>query len=141
MGRIYISSEWRRLIIARANHLCEYCKIPAAYAVQSFVIEHIIPLSKNGETILENLAYACGGCNGYKYNKINAVDPADGEVVPLFNPRQEEWQKHFVWNENYTLVIGTTSTGRATVEALQLNRNGLINLRKLLFLTGKYPLL
>jgi len=36
------------------------------YATQSFVFEHIIPISRNGKTIGDNLAFACGGCNGHK---------------------------------------------------------------------------
>lgn len=39
----------------------------------------------------------------------------------------------------YKLIIGTTPIGRATVETLQLNREGCINLRKALFAFGKHP--
>jgi hypothetical protein len=39
-----------------------------------------------------------------------------------------EWPDHFTWSENDTLIIGLTATGRATVDALRLNRKELINL-------------
>ena len=50
-------------------------------------------------------------------------------IVPLFNPRQELWIDHFRWNENFTVIIGLTPTGRATVSALRMNRDFLINQR------------
>lgn len=137
--KTYISSEWKQQIAARAHDLCEYCQSPAFYSIQPFVIEHIVPLSRNGETVLENLAYACGGCNGHKYNKTEGLDAVNTLMVPLFQPRKESWQHHFAWNENYTLIIGLGATGRATVEALQLNRVGLINMRLLLTAVGKHP--
>jgi hypothetical protein len=48
--------------------------------------------------------------------------------VNLFHPRQQRWQDYFNWNERFELIIGVTATGRATVEALQLNRQELVNL-------------
>jgi hypothetical protein len=36
-------------------------------------------------------------------------------------------------------VIGLTPTGRATVNELNLNRSGLINLRRVLFACGEHP--
>jgi hypothetical protein len=64
------------------------------------------------------------GCNGRKYNKMAVADPVDGQMAPLFNPRQQPWPEHFCWSDDYTRVIGVTATGRATVEALGMNRPG-----------------
>jgi hypothetical protein len=36
-------------------------------------------------------------------------------------------------------MIGLTPTGRATVEVLQMNRAGLVNMRQVLYLIGKHP--
>ncbi|MEC4814365.1 MAG: hypothetical protein SAK29_13975 [Scytonema sp. PMC 1069.18] len=47
--------------------------------------------------------------------------------------------EHFSWNDDFTKVIGKTSCGRATVEALQLNRIGVVNLRRLLTSAGLHP--
>lgn len=60
-------------------------------------------------------------------------------MAPLFHPRVDRWSHHFAWNENYTLILGLTPTGRATVEKLQLNRSGLINLRRVLVRAGAHP--
>jgi hypothetical protein len=37
------------------------------------------------------------------------------------------------------LIIGRTATGRATVEALHLNRPELVNLRRVLRAAGEHP--
>jgi hypothetical protein len=68
-----------------------------------------------------------------------APDPLDVVTVPLYHPRQQWWQDHFGWDESYTQVTGLAPSGRATVDALQMNRAGLINLRRLLLLVGKQP--
>jgi hypothetical protein len=62
-----------------------------------------------------------------------------GRSVRLFNPRRQRWEDHFTWNEDYTLVIGLTDVGRATVEALHLNREGLINFREASRLLKLHP--
>ena len=46
---------------------------------------------------------------------------------------------HFIWSHDFTRIVGLTAKGRATVEALQLNRPGLINLRHALFHFGQHP--
>jgi len=88
---------------------------------------------------LSNLALSCQGCNGRKYTATTAIDPITGEPAPLFHPRRDRWSTHFIWNEDYTLVIGLTTTGRATATKLQLNRPGLVNLRALLRSVGAHP--
>ena len=139
MSRRYLSKIEQTQIIERAQSLCEYCLTPAEYAVQPFVFEHIIPVSRDGETTLDNLAFACGGCNGHKYNKIEAIDPIKKVAVSLFHPRQQKWLEHFSWNEDYKQVIGLTPVGRATINALKLNPIGVVNIRELLCLVGKHP--
>jgi hypothetical protein len=129
----------RRQVMARAQGRCEYCQCWVEYATESFDVEHILPVSRGGTTTLDNLAYACSGCNGHKSNKVMVSDPLDGVTVPLYHPRQQRWQEHFGWDESYTQVIGLTPSGRATVDALQMNRASLINLRRLLLLVGKQP--
>lgn len=38
--------------------------------------------------------------------------------MSLYHPRLQQWGEYFAWNDDFTLVIGLTPTGRATVEAL-----------------------
>jgi hypothetical protein len=102
-------------------------------------VEHIVPISQGGSNLLENLALACQGCNAHKHTKSQAPDPADGAMMPLYHPRQQEWSEHFQWNQAFTLIIGITPTGRATVEALKMNRQSLVNLRRVLYTLGEHP--
>ena len=124
----------------RAKHICEYCKSQAAFFSQPFAIEHIKPFVEGGKTILSNLAFACQGCNGHKFTHTTGFDPVTRQKIELFNPRKQKWSDHFTWNDDFTLIIGKTPTGRASVETLQLNREGCINLRGALFAFGKHPL-
>jgi hypothetical protein len=57
----------------------------------------------------------------------------------LFHPREQRWEAHFAWNHDFTLILGVTPTGRATIAALQLNRPGLVNLRRVLYMVGEHP--
>lgn len=139
MARVYVSSEKRGLVVARAKNLCEYCLSRADFATETFVIDHIFPISLGGSNELDNLALACSGCNGRKYNKLTELDPLTGQLVPLFNPRQEKWDYHFTWNNDFTMVIGLTGTGRATLNALDMNRSSVINIRMALYTIGKHP--
>jgi HNH endonuclease len=107
--------------------------------MQSFSAEHILARSEGGKTNLANLSWACQGCNNHKYNKTRARDPVTGIMVALFHPRQQRWSDHFIWNEDGTLVLGLSPSGRATVEALLLNRKGLVNLRRILFAVNEHP--
>ncbi len=133
------SASLKRAVMERANGLCEYCKSPADYSPQPFSIEHIYPISTGGQSDLDNLAYACQGCNNHKYSKTQGVDPIGGIEVPLFHPRRDNWSAHFAWVEGGLKIIGLTRTGRATVHELQLNRQNLVNLRTLLLLVDRHP--
>ncbi len=134
-----ISKTLRNLVADRASFLCEYCKAPKNYSPSPFDVEHILPTSLGGNSDLDNLALSCNGCNGLKSNKITAVDPVSDLDVPLFHPRKDEWPHHFAWDASGLLIIGTTPTGRATVDLLKLNRLELVNLRNLLAMVGKHP--
>lgn len=134
-----VSAELRTLVVERARDRCEYCLSPARYATQRFSVEHVLPRTRGGQTVLENLALACQGCNNHKYNHTETVDPVSGLIVPLYNPRRDYWSDHFAWSADLLIIVGLTPTGRATVAALLLNRAGVANLRRLLLLVGEHP--
>ena len=129
----------RRLVAARAQGYCEYCYSPEAFATEGFAVEHIKPRQAGGETIFENLAWSCLGCNSYKQAKTQAIDPETQQSELLFNPRCAAWSQHFCWSDDFTIIIGKTACGRATIEALRLNRSGIVNLRQLLSMAGLHP--
>lgn len=134
-----ISARLRRDVAARAGGCCEYCRSQARFATHDFSIEHVLPRSLGGATEPDNLALSCQGCNNYKYTRISAQDPVNGETVALIHPRHDAWSEHFVWSDDYSFIIGITPTGRATVEALRLNRPGVMRLRRALFQIGEHP--
>jgi len=50
-----------------------------------------------------------------------------GDVVPLFNPRTDDWSAHFAFHG--ALINGRTPTERATVRLLQMNARHRVELR------------
>ena len=134
-----ISKTTKKAVAERANYNCEYCFAQSFYTQDSFCTEHILPISKGGTDELDNLAFSCYGCNSYKYNHTEAIDPINGSKVPLFNPRIEQWSDHFKWSKDKTEVIGISPIGRATVVRLKLNRKELVNLRAIFVMVGKHP--
>ncbi|MCB9108912.1 MAG: HNH endonuclease [Anaerolineales bacterium] len=134
-----VTARQRQAVMERARGCCEYCCSQMRFATQSFSVEHIKPRSQSGKTRLDNLALACQGCNSHKYTKTEGYDPVSGERVMLYHPRQQRWEDHFRWSDNFTVMVGVTAIGRATIEALQLNRAGLVNLRQVLYTMGEHP--
>jgi HNH endonuclease len=134
-----VSGALRRIVAARANGYCEYCRCPENFATESSTVEHINPRQAGGETVLENLAWSCFGCNGHKHAKTKGIDPETKMPNPLFHPRQQTWANHFGWNNDSSQIIGKTPCGRTTVAALHLNRTGIVNLRRLLASAGLHP--
>lgn len=139
MPRKRIPPEDKAHVLQRASGRCEYCKSLRKYSPQPFTIDHILPVALKGSDALDNLALACGGCNGHKSNKTTALDPITGKEADLFHPREQVWQEHFDWDADSEQMIGLTPTGRATVRSLKLNREALVNLRKITKLTGEHP--
>jgi hypothetical protein len=129
----------REIIVNRAQGCCEYCQILQDYSPDSFEAEHIIPVARNGSDDLGNIALACSGCNKRKSDRITAIDPISQQTVPLFNPRTDLWEVHFEWSEDFSQIMGRSSVGRATIQALQTNRTGLMNLRLAWFAYGVHP--
>jgi len=134
-----VTLRQREKVAERAYYCCEYCRSQVDFATQPFSVEHINPRSHGGTTELDNLAFACQGCNGHKYTKTEGYDSVSSMLVPLYHPRQQKWPEHFCWNDDFTLVLGITPTGRATVDTLRLNREGVQNLRRVLCEMGKHP--
>ncbi|NWJ98195.1 MAG: HNH endonuclease [Chloroflexi bacterium] len=139
MSQTYISKALRRKVTIQARHRCGYCLTREAVVGMPMEIEHLIPEALGGLTEEDNLWLACPLCNAFKGYRINALDVVTGEVVPLFNPRQQVWSQHFAWNPAGIEIIALTAIGRATLEALQLNRELLVEARSLWVAAGLHP--
>lgn len=129
----------KKAVRERAKFCCEYCLAQALLSGDNFSMEHIIPTTKGGTNNLSNLAFSCQACNNHKYNATHALDPGTGLIVELYNPRTDLWAEHFKWNEDATQILGISASGRATLIRLKLNREGLLNIRRVLFNAGLHP--
>ena len=132
-----IPSSLRQSIVQRANNRCEYCCISQAGQVATFHIDHIIPVVANGETTAANLALACVSCSLRKGARQQIEDTETGIEVPFFHPRQQIWSEHFSWDG--VRIVGLTPIGRATIAALNLNREMMRSIRAEEELLGRHP--
>jgi hypothetical protein len=127
----------RREVAQRAQRLCEYCRSPEAFSLDTFTIDHIRPVADSGSNESDNLAFACHNCNNRKQDDTSALDPISSQLVPLFHPRRDRWSDHFRWSDDVLTIVPITATGRATVARLQLNRTGAVNVRRALLSLGE----
>lgn len=139
MAKRRLSARQKVEIANRASWCCEYCRSQAGFSPDPFSVEHIVPRSRGGTDEESNLALSCQGCNNFKHAHIDAPDPVNGKIVPLFHPRRDRWEDHFGWSEDSDQMIGLTPIGRATIVRLRLNRSGVVNLRRVLTALGEHP--
>ena len=135
----YLPTELRNLLLEADNRYCAYCHTSEANTGQPMTVDHIVPQAQGGQTVFGNLCFACRRCNEFKGSTIHAQDPLTGEVVDLFNPRQQNWADHFQWDETGALLIGLTETGRATIIALNMNNPVIVDARRRWVSVGWHP--
>jgi hypothetical protein len=75
--RLMANNVSRKAIFTRDKHTCTYCG-----AKESLTIDHIIPQSRGGQDIWENLITSCLRCNLRKGNKT----PKEADMKLLFEP-------------------------------------------------------
>ena len=127
--------EYRQLVEARAGGACEYCRLLQAPTGVTFHIDHLVPRSRGGRTIMTNLALSCPGCNLAKADRTTGKDEI-GNTQPLFNPRDYKpamlgWYLHFVLERDSGLILPRTRVGEATVITLVINDRARVFARKL----------
>jgi HNH endonuclease len=132
-----IPASLARLVVARANETCEYCKLPQWTQEATFHIDHVHPRADGGETAENNLALACVSCSLKKSARIHALDPKTKKMCRLFHPRDDRWPDHFRWTRDWRLV-GKTSVGRATIQALGMNRAAIVRIRRIWAMLGDF---
>lgn len=129
-------AETKQRVHQRANFRCEYCQTPQLATGQAMHVEHIIP---DGGDELSNLCLACPTCNLSKARATSVPDPESGDIVPLFNARQQRWSDHFEWFDDGRIIAGKTRIGRATVSRLKMNQLRVVEARNIWILAGIYP--
>jgi hypothetical protein len=140
MARVPIAAEVERRVRAAARDRCGYCLSPQRLVMARLEIEHIIPRAKGGSDDENNLWLSCPICNAHKSDKTVGEDPYTGQVVPLFNPREQVWWDHFFWGDDGIRIFGLTPVGRATVAALHLSDDPeALTVRSYWVLAGWHP--
>jgi len=133
MSQPWLPLSLRNAARERAGGRCEYCRMPESGTFFAHEADHVIAIQHGGETSLENLAIACIQCNRFKGPNIASVDPQTKRIVPLFNPRADQWSEHF--RAEGGQIIPLTAVARATVALLNLGDLERVEARKLL--TGR----
>ena len=129
-------SAVRTFVSNRARDRCEYCHVREIIGGYRFHIEHIKPVSRGGINDVSNLAFSCVSCNQAKSNREFMIDPNSGHETKLYNPREQEWNEHFMWEIDNFILVGLTPVGRVTIECLAMNKSIRIASRKFWFEMG-----
>lgn len=131
-----MNAQLRGRVRKRAHDRCEYCRMPQSATVLPHEADHIRSQKHAGLSTLDNLCWACAWCNSFKGTDIAAHPPGSDDIVPLFNPRTDVWNEHFLWEG--AILRGTTPIGAATIELLRINQSQRIAHRKLLIQLGEW---
>ena len=133
-----LSARLRGAVVSRAEGRCEYCRTQQVIVI-AMEIDHIVPQSVGGLTSLDNLCLACPTCNDFKHDYQTGIDPETQQEVALFNPRTQQWADHFAWDNDFTVLVGLTPTGRATVNRLHMNDPIVVSARRVWVAAGWHP--
>ena len=133
----YISKSVRKLVVLRAGNRCEYCRVPEYLSSFDYHIEHIIGVQHGGGNTQNILAYCCAPCNWKKGPNIATILEIDQPIVPLFNPRKQNWFNHFQVDGGILIPISRVEA--ATIKLLELNQPKKIEERIEMVKAGFYP--
>ena len=140
MSSTYISAELRRLVIARAGRLCEYCLLHEDDTFFGCEVDHVISEKHGGPTQEDNLAYSCMTCNRNKGSDISSLVPGTGALVRFFHPRRDRWRDHFrLDGADGITIVPLTQVGEATARIFGFNATDRLLERQALLLAGRYP--
>ncbi|MGV1048967.1 MAG: HNH endonuclease [Solirubrobacterales bacterium] len=72
----------RRAVLARDSWTCQYC----GSTKSGLTVDHVIPRSRGGKSVWENIVAACAACNRRKGNRL----PREIHMHPAKNPKAPE---------------------------------------------------
>jgi 5-methylcytosine-specific restriction endonuclease McrA len=70
----------RKAVLARDAWTCQYC---GREAHTGLTVDHVIPRSRGGQSVWENIVASCAPCNRKKGNRL----PREAEMHPRNSPR------------------------------------------------------
>ncbi len=112
--------------------------MPEDCDVFPFQLDHVIARKHRGRTSAANLAWSCYSCNAFKGPNLAGHDAASGEVVRLFNPRNDDWPTHFEWHG--ARLNGLTPIGRVTIDVLRINLRERVEHRAMLIAAKRFSI-
>lgn len=92
----------RRGVLSRDRETCQYCGVQPGRS--SLTVDHVLPRSRGGMTVWENVVTACRDCNHRKGGRT----PEEANMVLLTRPRQPQYvafallgelERHEVWRK------------------------------------------
>lgn len=133
----YVSAELRRLVVVRAEQLCEYCLIHENDTFLGCEVDHVVSEKHGGATGEDNLALACAACNRSKGSDIGSIARSSGAYCRFYHPRVDRWSDHFELNG--AMIRPLTEIGEATTAILCFNSAERLLERELLIDLGRFP--
>ena len=127
----------RALVRRRADGRCEYCRLRQEHSDLTHHLEHIVARRHGGLDDVENLALSCHRSHLHKGPNLTGIDPATGELAPLYHPRRDRWEDHFAFQG--ARIAGLTPVGRATVYVLAMNDARRLEMKAELLARGDLP--
>ncbi|SEK80943.1 5-methylcytosine-specific restriction endonuclease McrA [Pseudoxanthomonas sp. GM95] len=85
-------------LFARDDHLCLYCG--QQFSRQLLTRDHVLPVSKGGRDIWENVVSACFHCNSRKANRT----PQQAHMPLLAVPYRPSWIEHLILSNRNILA-------------------------------------
>jgi 5-methylcytosine-specific restriction endonuclease McrA len=132
-----MDASTRRQVRKRAGDRCEYCRLPQSAApFLTFHVEHIQASQHIEDDSLSNLCLACPHCNLHKGPNLTTLESVTRELIPLFHPREQEWDEHFRFAS--ARIEGLTPTGKATARLLKMNDDDQTEIRAALMTRGEF---
>ena len=83
-----------------------------------------------------NLCLACPHCNLHKGPNLATLHPVTRQLIPLFHPREQDWNDHFRFVG--ARIEGLTPTGEATARLLKMNGEDQTEIRAALMKRGEF---
>lgn len=85
-------------LFARDRHLCMYCG--QQYSRAELTRDHVVPLSRQGRDVWENVVSACIACNIHKANRT----PQQAGMPLLAIPYRPSWVEHLILSNRNILA-------------------------------------
>lgn len=91
-------------VLARDRWACQYCN--QKFSTNELTYDHVVPRSKGGKTVWENIVTCCISCNGKKGNRLPQEvgmklrkQPTRPDWVPIFSAALSRGQIPEIWKD------------------------------------------